>query len=571
MVYSWGANESGQLGEGTKDDEYEAMAGVRGKIRDGLVVGSVSAGGQHALILANGEPALEPPTVSAGSLSGTYGSAVSGKIEASGRSIVEYAAVGLPEGLVLDPTTGVISGVAGQVGSSSVTVSARNAAGTGTGTLTMQFGKKELTVSGLSVSSKEYDGTTLATVSGTPVLVGVVGADAVSLTGRMVGQFANVSAGASKLVSVSGYSLSGAKAGNYSVASTLMLTADILPRPVSLSAVAAVSKNYDGTALAELSGLNSWVNVLPGDSIQADVISAVFAQSSVGANIGVSASLQLAGASAGNYRLIAPTDLRADILPAPVLIQLAGTLQTYTGSGLPVYAVTVPEGVPVSLTYDGRTDLPVAAGTYAIAARASSANYLGVFSGAMQIQPKTLRGTVTVQDKPFDGSTLATVLSRGLDGVVAGDSVALQLTEARFNDPLMGVSKTVIPIGSTITGSSSANYRLGDVSVVPAAILNNSPVFDAFPRLVAVEAKTMQELITARDTDLPQQTLIYRLLEAPNGVTLTVGGVLQWTPKRADVVGEYPILVEVSDGVASVQKRGVITVAGTGIDPYALT
>lgn len=97
--------------------------------------------------------------------------------------------------------------------------------------------------------------------------------------------------------------------------------------------------------------------------------------------------------------------------------------------------------------------------------------------------------------------------------------MALQLTEARFNDPLMGVNKTVIPVGSTITGASSANYRLGDVSVVPAAILNNSPVFDAFPRLVAVEAKTMQELITARDTDLPQQTLSYRLLEAPNGVT----------------------------------------------------
>jgi len=100
----------------------------------------------------------------------------------------------LPEGLVLDTTTGVITGTAGQVGSSSVTVSARNAAGTGMGTLTMQFGKKELTVSGLSASSKEYDGTTLASVSGTPVLVGVVGTDAVSLSGRTVGQFADARA-----------------------------------------------------------------------------------------------------------------------------------------------------------------------------------------------------------------------------------------------------------------------------------------------------------------------------------------------------------------------------------------
>jgi len=175
VVYGWGSNESGQLGDGTKVNRRSAVAGLRGEIRNGLLVGSVSAGAQHALILANGEPALEPPVVSAGSLSGVYGSAVSGKIEASGRSIVEYGAVGLPEGLVLDTTTGVISGTAGQVGTFSVVVSARNTAGTGTGTLTVQLGKKELSVSGLSAASKEYDGTTLATVTGTPVLVGVVG------------------------------------------------------------------------------------------------------------------------------------------------------------------------------------------------------------------------------------------------------------------------------------------------------------------------------------------------------------------------------------------------------------
>lgn len=134
----------------------------------------------------------------------------------------------------------------------------------------------------------------------------------------------------------------------------------------------------------------------------------------------------------------------------------------------------------------------------------------------------------------------------------------------------MGAGKAVVPVGAALVGASVANYRLGDVSVVPAAILNNPPVFNPFPRLVAVEAKTMQELITARDTDLPQQTLTYRLLEAPSGVTLTVGGILRWTPKRTDVVGEYPILVEVSDGVSAVQQRGMITVASTGVDPVVI-
>jgi hypothetical protein len=570
VVYGWGANESGQLGDGTKVNRRSAVSGLRGEIRNGLLVGSVSAGAQHALILANGEPALEPPTVSAGSLSGTYGSAVSGQIEAVGRSIVEYGAVALPEGLVLDPATGVITGIPSQVGSFSVTVSARNSAGTGTGTLTMQFSKKELSVSGLSVASKEYDGTTLATVTGTPVLVGVVGTDAVSLGGRTVGQFADASAGAGKTVIVSGYSLTGAKSGHYSLPTSLSLTADILARPVSLSAVAAVSKDYDGTPLAQLSGLDSWVHRIAGDSLVADVVSASFSQSSVGTGLVVSASFQLSGASSANYRLVPPTGLRADIRPAPVVILLAGTLRTYTGSGQPVLGVTIPDGVPVSLTYDGKTNVPIAAGTYAVTARASSENYLGVLSGTLEIQPKTVTGVVTVQDKAFDGSAAAVVASRRLDGVVPGDTLALQLTEARFADPLMGTNKTVIPIGSSLTGSSSANYRLGGVSVVPAAILNNPPVFEPFPRMVAVEAKTLQQLLTATDNDLPQQTLTYRLLQAPNGVTLTAGGLIQWTPRRTDLVGEYPILVEVGDGVTTVQKAGVITVASSGADPVVL-
>jgi hypothetical protein len=570
VVYGWGGNGSGQLGDGTKVNRRSAVAGLRGEIRNGLLVGSVSAGAQHALILANGEPALEPPVVSAGSLSGVYGTAVSGKIEANGRLIVEYGAVGLPEGLVLDTTTGVISGTAGEVGTFSVVVSARNTAGTGTGTLTVLLSKKELSVSGLSAASKEYDGTTLATVTGTPVLVGVVGADAVSLTGRTVGQYVDPSVGSSKPISVSGYSLGGAKAVNYSIPSTMMLAADIVRRPLSLSGVAAVSKDYDGTDLAQLTGLNSWVNRVPGDEVQARVVSASFAQVSVGTAVNVVASLELQGADAGNYQLIAPTGLRADIRPAAVLIQLAGTLQTYTGSGVAVYAVTVPEGVPVSLTYDGKTNLPVAVGTYAIAARASSGNYLGLLSGTLEIRPKTVSGIVTVQDKAFDGSTLATVVSRKLEGVAAGDTLALQVSEVRFTDPLMGAKKSLVAVGASLVGTSVANYRLGDVSVVPAAILNNPPVFDAFPKLVAVEAKTLQEIITAVDSDLPIQTLTYRLLEAPSGLSITVGGLLQWTPKRTDIPGPYTFVVEVSDGVASVQKRGTITVANSGTDPLVI-
>jgi hypothetical protein len=81
--------------------------------------------------------------------------------------------------------------------------------------LTVEFSKKALTVSGLSAASKEYDGTTLATVTGTPVLVGVVGTDVVGLSGVGVGSFSSKGVGSGKTVSISGYSLSGDQADRY--------------------------------------------------------------------------------------------------------------------------------------------------------------------------------------------------------------------------------------------------------------------------------------------------------------------------------------------------------------------
>ena len=78
------------------------------------------------------------------------------------------------------------------------------------------IGQRPLSVSGLSVASKNYDGTATASISGTAALVGVVGSDQVSLSGVPSGSFASSNAG-TQSVTVSGLSLVGTASGRYSL------------------------------------------------------------------------------------------------------------------------------------------------------------------------------------------------------------------------------------------------------------------------------------------------------------------------------------------------------------------
>jgi hypothetical protein len=86
-----------------------------------------------------------------------------------------------------------------------------------------------LTVSGTTVGSKLYDGTTLALLSG-GALVGVIGGDSVALNES--GMFVSAAAGSGIPVTATD-SLSGASAGDYSIAQPAGLVGSILPGPGS--------------------------------------------------------------------------------------------------------------------------------------------------------------------------------------------------------------------------------------------------------------------------------------------------------------------------------------------------
>lgn len=88
---------------------------------------------------------------------------------------------------------------------------------------------KALTITGVTANNKVQDGTTTATLSGTPTLNGVVTGDEadVTISGTPTATFASATPGTGIAVTVTGYTLSGAKASFYTVSQPTGLTADI--------------------------------------------------------------------------------------------------------------------------------------------------------------------------------------------------------------------------------------------------------------------------------------------------------------------------------------------------------
>jgi hypothetical protein len=100
--------------------------------------------------------------------------------------------------------------------------------------LTADITAASLTISGVTANDKVYDGTTVATLGGTAA-VSPLGTDVVGVGGPGVGAFATHHVGAGKAVSVTGFILIGADAGNYSAVQPLGLKADIFPLPNIMS------------------------------------------------------------------------------------------------------------------------------------------------------------------------------------------------------------------------------------------------------------------------------------------------------------------------------------------------
>src|SRR6185503_19266670 len=90
-------------------------------------------------------------------------------------------------------------------------------------------------------------------------------------------------------------------------------------------------------------------------------------------------------------------------------------------------------------------------------------------SSSFDVAKATVSGSITANNKVYDGTTAATIASRALIGALAGDEVSLSGGTASFATKSVGTARTVTATGLTLSGATAGNYQLTSTSASTTA------------------------------------------------------------------------------------------------------
>jgi plastocyanin len=371
---------------------------------------------------------------------------------------------------------------------------------------------KPLTVSGagLTPSNKVYDGTTNATLTpGSPSLVGVVSPDVVTLlgVGTATGTFADKNAGVGKTVNISGLTLGGAGAGNYTLTQPTR-TANITKKPITVTAVTD-TKIYDGTTSS------SGVPVLsPSTPLAAGDSAPIWTQTFNNKNAGTGKVLTPAGLvndgnGGNNYAYTYAAVSTGVISKLSITVTAVSDSKAYDGlvtsSGIPLLSPATPlapgDTEPVwSQTFanknvgTGKTITPSGLVNDTNGGNNYSYNFVPNVSGVITARAITV-SAVPDTAKIYDGTTSSSVAPSITPDLVGTDTSAFIQT---FDTPDAGTGKVLTPSGTVNDGNGGNNYSITfDPTVItgtinkatPTLSVTNSPVmYNGLPQSAIVVA-----------------------------------------------------------------------------------
>jgi autotransporter-associated beta strand protein len=392
---------------------------------------------------------------------------------------------------------------------------------------------KQLSIGGVTVSNKVYDGLTGATVTG-GTLTGLVGSDGANVILSQSGEFASANVANGISVAVTG-SISGSASGNYTLVQPDAVTANITPKTLTVSGTVVADKTYDRTTDASVTA-GTLVGVISGDVSNVTLTrSGVFTSSNVGSDIAVTMTNSISGSAASNYILTQPSGVTADITAKALTItandvsSVYGSTTNLGTSGFTQSGLISGDSInAVTLLYSGSSAVAatVNADTYSSAITASAAtgsglsNYaISYVAGDLSVDKATLTAAPIAKSVVYNGNTLnagtfsASASNYTVIGYKNADSasdVSLSFTGS-LGFTLNGSSASVLNAGTYAysagdlsISTSNTNYRVvlagtltNQYTVTPATVsLSVSKIYDASATFTAGDSDTNFAVVT---------------------------------------------------------------------------
>lgn len=425
---------------------------------------------------------------------------------------------------------------------------------------------KVLTVTATGIN-KVYDATAVATVNLTD--------------DRIVGDVLTVSYGAAsfdskhvgtaKAVSVTGISISGADANNYSVSTTANATANITKKALLVSATGN-HKVYDGNTTATV---NLSDDRIAGDVLTATYSNATFNNKDVGTAKAVSVTgISISGADAANYSVNTTANTSANITAKALLVSATGINKVYDGNNTATVNLTDNRvvGDVLTATYSAAAFNNKQVGT-AKAVSVTGISISGTNAGnysvnttantTANITAKALLVSAVGINKVYDATITATVnLS---DDRIAGDVLTSSYSAATFDNKNVGNGKAVAVTGINISGTDAANYTINTTASTSANITRKALT------IIADNKEKFEGTVN------PLLTISYSgFVSGENNTVLSTQPSITTTATLTSTQGDYPITVSgaVAQNYTITYQNGILTVkpgAPTSISLAATT
>ncbi|WP_315128708.1 YDG domain-containing protein [Comamonas antarctica] len=360
----------------------------------------------------------------------------------------------------------------------------------------VDIARAEITqVEGITAQNRTYDGTTGATLNTQDSgFNGMVMGDELMVS-KASASFRDKNADRGKDVDITGITLGGADARNYSLANTTATAKANIDKATisSVSGITALNRTYDGTTGATLNTQDSGFNgMVMGDELMVSKASASFRDKNAdrGKDVDIT-GITLGGADARNYSLANTTAAtKADIDRLAVEARISADGKTYDAS-----SAAVTHGLLGGVLGDDRVSLATS-GSFADknAGSAKAVSVSGALGGAdagnyrlvhnetttADIAQRAITASISADSKTEDGN--ANAGTRGsLAGVLDGDQVLLTTT-GQFAEAGAGSGK-IVYVSGQLEGADAGNYRLAHNATSSADILaarkEDRPVQDA--------------------------------------------------------------------------------------------